>query len=156
VLITTRHGPRRKHIFYCSAIVAKHGMTYYNVASSAIGTECAENTIPLFFFAGSCLVTAGCCDHNSCFEQKCHNTNNDLTTNKLLPIIIKQKSGTVLTKYLAMKPRDGLFPCTQKLDTVTTRYFLFKGDSPYGREIQARPTDRMNYQRHVGRLLELV
>jgi hypothetical protein len=37
-------------------------MTYSNVAWAAIGTDCAENTIPLLLFKGRWLVTAGCCD----------------------------------------------------------------------------------------------
>jgi hypothetical protein len=38
------------------------GMTYSIVAFAAIGTNCAENTIPQLLFTGRCLVTASCCD----------------------------------------------------------------------------------------------
>jgi hypothetical protein len=37
-------------------------MTYSIVACTLIGTDCAENTIPLVLFTGHCLVTADCCD----------------------------------------------------------------------------------------------
>jgi hypothetical protein len=37
-------------------------MTYSIFAFAAIGTDWAENTIPLLLFTGRCLVTVGCCD----------------------------------------------------------------------------------------------
>jgi hypothetical protein len=42
-------------------LLLSDGITYSIVAYAAIGTDCAENTIPLLF-TGSGLVTACCCD----------------------------------------------------------------------------------------------
>jgi hypothetical protein len=38
------------------------GMTYSIAECEVIGTDCAENTIPLLLLTGRCPVTAGCCD----------------------------------------------------------------------------------------------
>jgi hypothetical protein len=43
-------------------LLLSDGMTYSIVAFVAIGTDCAENTIPFLLFMGRCLVTTGCCD----------------------------------------------------------------------------------------------
>jgi hypothetical protein len=45
-------------------------MTYFIVAWTAIGTGCAENTIPRSF-TGRCLVTAGCCYSTILALSKC-------------------------------------------------------------------------------------
>jgi hypothetical protein len=43
-------------------LLLSNGMKCPLVAYAAMGTDCAENTIPLVLFTRSCLVTAGCCD----------------------------------------------------------------------------------------------
>jgi hypothetical protein len=48
-------------------------MTYSTVACKSIGTDLAENTIPLLLFMGHCLVTAGCCDSIILALNECHN-----------------------------------------------------------------------------------
>jgi hypothetical protein len=50
----SRQGQHRIH--------RSSGMTHSIVVCAVIGTDCAENTIPLLFFMSHCLVTTGCCD----------------------------------------------------------------------------------------------
>jgi hypothetical protein len=61
--IQPRHGPRRNHrSSVVVQLLLRDGMTYSNAACTAIGTDCAENTIPLLLFTGRRLATASCCD----------------------------------------------------------------------------------------------
>jgi hypothetical protein len=56
------HGPHRKlRSSVAVQLLLSDGMSYSVVACATIGTNCAENIIPLLFM-GRCLVTAGCCD----------------------------------------------------------------------------------------------
>jgi hypothetical protein len=62
-LITSQHGPRRKHRPSVTVqFLLSDGVTHFIVAFAVIGTNCAENNIPLFLFAGRCLVKFSCCE----------------------------------------------------------------------------------------------
>jgi hypothetical protein len=43
-------------------LLLSDGMMYSIVVCAAIGSDCAEDTIPLLLPMGRWLVTAGCCD----------------------------------------------------------------------------------------------
>jgi hypothetical protein len=61
MLIASRQGTRRKHRSSVAVqLLLSNGMTYYIVVFAVIGTDYAENTIPLFLCTGRCLVKAGC------------------------------------------------------------------------------------------------
>jgi hypothetical protein len=63
LLITSRHGPRRKHLSSIAVqLLVSGGMTYSTVVYVAIGKDRAENTVLLLLFSGRCLVTAVCFD----------------------------------------------------------------------------------------------
>jgi hypothetical protein len=63
LLITSRHGPSRKHRSSVAVqLLLSYGITYSIFACASICTDCAENTIPLLLVTARCVVTAGSCD----------------------------------------------------------------------------------------------
>jgi hypothetical protein len=60
--IQPRHGPCRNHRSSVAVqLLLSDGKTYFIVACTATGTDCAENTVPMLLFTGRRLATVGCC-----------------------------------------------------------------------------------------------
>jgi hypothetical protein len=68
-----RHGRHRKHrSFVAVQLLLSDGMTYSIVACAAIGTDCAEDTIPVVLYGPLPRNSRLLWLRNSCFESICH------------------------------------------------------------------------------------